>query len=180
MPRTCRKAVTVADEDFVAELEEHLDLLHNLCRRLVRTRPEAEDLLQETSLRALRGWRSRRPDDVRAWLVTICLNTARSGWRRDAGRPLVSLDSQDWAALPGRDDPEAEAIAGTVREDVHQALWRLPAPQREAIALMDLCGFTAAEVSTMIGAPRGTVLARAHRGHKRLATLLQAHGGAAR
>jgi RNA polymerase sigma-70 factor (ECF subfamily) len=59
---------------------------------------------------------------------------------------------------------------------VHRALWQLPAPQREAITLMDLCGFTAAEVATMTGTPRGTILARVHRGHKRLAALLQRQG----
>jgi RNA polymerase sigma-70 factor (ECF subfamily) len=61
-------------------------------------------------------------------------------------------------------------IMGTA---VHEALWQLPAAQREAITLMDLCGLTAAQVATMTGAPRGTVLARVHRGHKRLAELLE-------
>jgi RNA polymerase sigma-70 factor, ECF subfamily len=59
---------------------------------------------------------------------------------------------------------------------VHRALWQLPSPQREAITLMDLCGFTAAEVAAMTGAPRGTILARVHRGRKRLAALLQRQG----
>jgi len=170
----------MADEEFVLVLEEHLDLVYNLARRLTRTRPEAEDLVQETCLRALRGWRRRPPNDARAWLATICLNAARSGWRREASRPVVALDPDVAARIPGDHDPESEAIASTMHIVVHRALWCLPAAQRETIALMNLCGFTAAEVSALTGAPRGTVLARAHRGHKRLAALLQAQGGAPR
>jgi RNA polymerase sigma-70 factor (ECF subfamily) len=73
-------------------------------------------------------------------------------------------------------DTAAEAIGGVVRDQVHQALWHLPAAQREAITLMDLCGFTASEVATMTDTPRGTILARVHRGHKRLVALLQQQG----
>jgi RNA polymerase sigma-70 factor (ECF subfamily) len=70
-------------------------------------------------------------------------------------------------------DTAATAVAHVLSEAVHAALWRLPAEQREAVALMDLCGFTAAEVATLTGAPRGTILSRVHRGHRRLAELLQ-------
>jgi RNA polymerase sigma-70 factor, ECF subfamily len=166
----------MGDEDFVRAVDEHLGLVYNLARRLVRTRSEAEDLVQETYLRALRGWRRRPPDDPRAWLVTICLNTARAGWRRDAARPAETLGPEVGVDMASGQDTAAEAIAGTVREQVHRALWQLPAVQRESITLMDLCGLTAAEVAVLIGAPRGTVLARVHRGRKRLAELLQQMG----
>ena len=166
----------MSDEEFLRRLGEHVDLVDNLARRLSRSRPDAEDLVQETILRALRSWRRRPPDDVRAWLCTICLNIARSEWRHDGIRPVVVLDPQAGSLDASLHDTAAEAIDGLLREQVHQALWRLPAAQREAITLMDLCGFTAAEVATMTGTPRGTILARAHRGHKRLAALLQQQG----
>jgi RNA polymerase sigma-70 factor (ECF subfamily) len=82
----------MSDEEFLRAVGEHLDLVYNLARRLARSRPQAEDLVQETYLRALRGWRRRRPDDVRAWLATICLNAARAGYRRDAAGPAEVLD----------------------------------------------------------------------------------------
>jgi RNA polymerase sigma-70 factor, ECF subfamily len=166
----------MGDDDFVQAAGEHLGLVYNLARRLARTRPQAEDLVQETYLRALQGWRRQPPDDVRAWLATICLNIARAGWRRDAARPTEVLDPDAGVAVVSGHDTAAEAITGTVRDQVHHALWQLPAAQREAIALMDLCGFTAAEVAAMTGTPRGTILARVHRGHKRLAALLQQQG----
>jgi RNA polymerase sigma-70 factor (ECF subfamily) len=166
----------MTDDEFVAAVGEHLDVLYNLARRLTRTRPQAEDLVQETYLRALRGWRRQPPRDVRAWLVTICLNIARAGWRREQARPGEILDPHVGAAAVSGHDTAAEAITGTVRAQVHRALWQLPAEQREAITLMDLCGFTAAEVAAITGSPRGTILARVHRGHKRLARLLEQQG----
>jgi RNA polymerase sigma-70 factor, ECF subfamily len=64
-------------------------------------------------------------------------------------------------------------VANLLGETVHEAMLQLPAEQREAVTLMDLCGFTAAEVATLTGTPRGTVLSRVHRGHRRLAKLLE-------
>src|SRR5262245_49402902 len=163
----------MSDEEFLRTVGDHLDLVDNLARRLTRSRPDAEDLVQETFLRALRSWRRRPPDDVRPWLCTICLNIARREWRHNGNRPAEVLDPQAGTLDASLDDTAAEAIDGLLREQVHEALWRLPAAQREAITLMDLCGFTAAEVAAMTGTPRGTILARVHRGHKRLASLLQ-------
>ena len=69
----------------------HLDAVHALARRLVRD--HAEDLVQETWLKAYAAWSGTPPRDPRAWLVTICLNTARSWYRRDAARPeLLTSD----------------------------------------------------------------------------------------
>ena len=74
-------------------------------------------------------------------------------------------------------DPQRHlmAIGYRVAEAVHEALWTLPEVQRVAITLMDLAGFTAKEVAGFTGAPRGTVLARVHRGRKALATVLRVH-----
>jgi RNA polymerase sigma-70 factor, ECF subfamily len=166
----------MSDEEFLQTVGEHLDLVYNLARRLSRSRPDAEDLVQETFLRALRSWRRRPPNDVRAWLCTICLNAARGEWRHTRIRSAEVLDPHAGTLGASLHDTAAEAIDGLLREKVHQALWRLPAAQREAITLMDLCGFTAAEVAAMTGTPRGTILARVHRGHKRLASLLQQQG----
>lgn len=166
----------MSDDEFLQAVGEHLDLVYNLARRLARSRPQAEDLVQETYLRALRGWRRRPPDDVRAWLATICLNVARAGWRREQSRPAEVLDPDAGTTAVSGHDTAAEAVTAAVRDQVHRALWQLPAAQREAITLMDLCGFTAAEVATMTGTPRSTILARVHRGHKRLATLLARQG----
>jgi len=163
----------MTDEDFLRATLGHLDLVHSLARRLMPSREAAEDLVQETYLRALQGWRKQPPDAVAPWLATICLNTGRSTFRRAAVRPVEILDADAGRDVSAPADVERQVIGRLDAEAVHRALWRLPEAQREAITLMDLCGFTAAEVAEMIGSPRGTVLARVHRGHKALAELVR-------
>ena len=162
------------DSEFLDAFTEHLDRLHNLARSLTSSAEDAEDLVSETCLLALRGWRRAAPDDPAAWFATICLNTARSLHRRRSVRPKEVaaewlLDRADDGA-----DTARSAMAAVASTQVRQALLQLPAPQREAIALMDLAGFTAAQTAGIIGAPRGTVLARVHRGRKVLARSLAA------
>lgn len=144
-----------------------VDLVHNLARRLVRRPGDAEDLAQDTLAKAWVAWsRGVRPDSLGAWLSTICLNLARDRARRAArDREVAWPDGFDPA---GRVDVEEAAITRVQRGLVERALWTLPEPQRVAIVLMDICGLTAAETATVTEAPRGTVLARVHRGRKAL------------
>lgn len=161
------------DREFLEAFTEHLDRLHNLARSLTRSPQDAEDLVSETCLLALRGWRRRRPDDPAAWLATVCLNAARSSYRRRAARPVEVAADQWLLAQPDEQaDTARSALASVQAELVRQALAKLPAPQLEAIALMDLAGYTAAQTAQIVGAPRGTVLARVHRGRKVLAGAL--------
>jgi RNA polymerase sigma-70 factor (ECF subfamily) len=163
----------VVDDEFSQAALDHLDMLYNLARRLTPSRQEAEDLVQETCVRALRGWRREPPRDIGPWLAAICLNAARSQYRWRRVRPPEVLEANPGSGLPATADTAEEAMSRVIRDAVHRAIWQLPAAQRETITLMDLCGFTAAQVAQMTGTPRGTVLARAHRGHKRLAVLLE-------
>ena len=90
--------------------------------------------------------------------------------RRRRRRPLVAVEL---AQEPAADvDVEAAAIGRVERAQIERALWALTEDQRIAIALMDIVGFTAAEVAGITGSPRGTVLARVHRGRKALARLV--------
>ncbi len=167
------------DSEFLEAFTQHLDRVHNLARGLTRTSQDAEDLVSETCLLALRGWRRQRPDDPAAWLATVCLNAARSSFRRRAARP-VEVSADDWllAQPDDRADTAGDALAAVEAGQVRQALRQLPAAQLEAITLMDLGGYTAAQTARILGAPRGTILARVHRGRKALArTLAQQAGG---
>lgn len=166
--------VPVDDDVFLDAFHEHLDRLHNLARSLTGSAQDAEDLVSETCLLALRGWRRKPPDDPAAWFATICLNAARSSFRRRAARP-VEVSADDWLvtqADPDADTPAA-AMSALDTQRVRRAMLQLPAVQLEAITLMDLAGYTAAQTAVILDVPRGTVLARVHRGRKALARLLQ-------
>lgn len=161
------------DGEFLEAFTEHLDRLHNLARGLTSSQQDAEDLVSETCLLALRAWRRQRPDDPGAWFATICLNAARSSYRRRAARP-VEVQAEHWLLTQADEgaDTARSALASVEARQVRAALARLPAVQLEAITLMDMAGYTAAQVAQVVGAPRGTVLARVHRGRKVLARTL--------
>lgn len=161
------------DGEFLEAFTKHLDRLHNLARGLTRNPQDAEDLVSETCLLALRGWRRCPPDDAGAWFATVCLNAARSSYRRSAARP-VEISAEDWLLAQADEsaDTAGAALVSVEAGRVHAALAQLPAPQLEAITLMDLGGYSASETAQILGAPRGTVLARVHRGRKVLARAL--------
>jgi RNA polymerase sigma-70 factor (ECF subfamily) len=157
---------------FLDETMPHLDVLHRVARNVCRDHHRAEDLVQETYLRAFAAFQPGAVHNTRAWLVTICLNLARSDGRRRARRvvetSLTDLTENDMR-LAGVDE---EVLAHIDRETVSRALGQLPYDQRVAIVLMDLANFTAAEVGTTLGCSRNTVLSRVFRGRQSLARLL--------
>lgn len=158
-------------DDFLAATLPALDLVYNLARRLVDPK-EVEDLVQETYTRAFDAWtKGRRPRKVAPWIATICLNTGRSWLRRVATHRETLLSEPD-RELAAPDDVPAEVELDLLHGTMQRALAELPEQQRIAIALMDLAGFSAAEVARVTGSPRGTVLARVHRGRKKLALIL--------
>jgi len=158
-------------DEFLEATLPALDLVYNLARRLVDPR-DVEDVVQESFTRAFEAWISGRPPrKVEPWLATICLNTGRSWLRRASNRREVPTEPD--ATLAGHEDVAADAIGSVRKEAVHTALWELPEEQRIAITLMDLDGFTASEVGKITCSPRGTVLARVHRGRKKLARMLE-------
>jgi RNA polymerase sigma-70 factor, ECF subfamily len=169
---------------FLEATLPHLDVVYQVARQAARDGQDPEDLVQETYLRAYAGFGSYRGGNTRAWLAAICLNAARSQARRRRRRPWEVPGSALLEVLPrSRADGGAVAadvaevvIAGLDAETVSRCLARLPEPQRVCIVLMDVAGYTAREVAEVLGCPRGTVLARVHRGRRRLARLLAEAG----
>jgi RNA polymerase sigma-70 factor (ECF subfamily) len=163
-----------SDQDgFLRATMGAMDLVFNLSRRLTNNRQDAEDLVQDTYLRAFGAWRDqRRPTRVEPWLATICLNLARSGYRTRARRPS-EVPLEEWMVKPHPGvDPESRAIEAVEREDLYRAIRELPEEQRVAITLVDLSGFSTYEAAEAMDTPRGTVLSRLHRGRRALARLL--------
>ncbi|MGD0810197.1 MAG: sigma-70 family RNA polymerase sigma factor [Acidimicrobiales bacterium] len=150
----------------------HLDVVYRVARHTSRDHHHAEDLVQETYLRAFGAFDSHRGPSTKAWLVTICINLARSEGRRRSRRVVET-------SLPEQYEPEAldvdvpeEALANIDRASVSKALAKVPEEQRLAIVLMDLAGHSASEVAEILDCPRNTVLSRVFRGRQRLASLL--------
>lgn len=160
-------------EEFLQRTLGAMDLVHNLARRLLRDEQAAEDLVQETYLRAYDAWmKHRRPDKIEPWLATICLNLGRSELRRRRRRVEV-LEPTPGLERPGPGDVARDALERVDRAAVHRALWQLPEEQRVAVTLVDLCGLSASEAASVMRSPRGTVLSRVHRGRKALAKLVR-------
>ena len=169
---------------FLEATLPHLDAVYQVARHAAREGQDPEDLVQETYLRAYAAFGSYRGGNARAWLAAICLNVARSQARRRRRRPweVSGHGLLDVLPRPRADGGEGVAdvadvvIAGLDAEEVSRCLGRRPEPQRVCIALMDVAGYTAREAAEVLGCPRGTVLARVHRGRGRLAQLLAEAG----
>jgi len=168
--------------DFLDATLPYLDAVWQVARHVARDGLEPEDLVQETYLRAYAAFGSFRGGNARAWLVAICLNAARSEARRRRRRPweVTGLALAD--AVPGAGarneqlDTADLVIAGLDAQLVSGCMAKLPEPQRACIVLVDVAGLTAREAAEALGCPRGTVLARLHRGRRRLAGLLTEAG----
>jgi RNA polymerase sigma-70 factor, ECF subfamily len=170
-----------ADSDarasFEADALEYVDSLYRTALRLTRVPSDAEDLVQDTYLKAFRAADSFEPgSNLRAWLFTILHNTARNR-ARDRSRDTIMVDSTavDQAAetpkfaTSGRvDDPEAILIRQTLAPELQAAVDELPEAYRQAVWLRDVEEFSYAEIAEMLGVPVGTVMSRISRGRRML------------
>ena len=166
----------------------HMAAAYNLAFWLVRNRADAEDVVQDAYLRAYRAFASFKGDDMRPWLLKIVRNVALS-WlgNRNSARNVISFDealSQRVTEAPGTmqvaDDepsPETLLISADERNQLKRALAELPAVFREALVLREFEALSYREISTVIGAPIGTVMSRLSRAREELGNLLKKHVG---
>lgn len=162
---------TSSEEQFRCQCLGHLPALYGTAVRLVRNKSDAEDLVQETYLKAVRSSESLDPkSDCKAWLFKIMTNTFIDQYRRSTRTPqLVELDEEDERGLEDRRaEPEAAVFANLMDEDVQRALDALPERNRMPILLFDVEGFTYAEIADMLNIPVGTVMSRLYRGRRML------------
>jgi RNA polymerase sigma-70 factor (ECF subfamily) len=148
----------------------HLDALYQTALRLTRSRAEAEDVVQEAVLRALRNFHRFNPGtNCRAWLLTILRNVFLNRLRKD-GREILESDPAAWesghpsATSGGFVNPEEAFFQTVLHGDVDRALKALPLAFREAVILVDLQGLSYKEVADVTGCPVGTVMSRLSRG----------------
>ena len=162
-------------EAFSAEALTFLEPLFATAMRLTRNRADAEDLVQDTFVKAFRfSGQFKRGTNLRAWLYTILHNTWRNQ-RRDASRDAVEVDSeqveQAATVATGSDafeTPERILMRSTLDADLQAALDDLPDAFRQAVWLRDVEEFTYAEIAEMLSVPIGTVMSRISRGRRLL------------
>lgn len=175
-----------ARASFEAEALTCLDSLYRTAMRLTRSVADAEDLVQETYLKAFRSADRFEPGtNLRAWLFTILHNTSRN-LVRDRARDTVMVDSETveraaderHGVMAGPETPETLLAESTLDPDLRAAIDGLPEAFREAVWLRDVEEFTYAEIAEMLAIPPGTVMSRISRGRRMLFDALTARGAA--
>ncbi len=178
--------------EFAALVEQHLDGLYGSALRLTRNRDAAEDLVQETFLKAWRAFASfERGTNARAWLYRILMNTYIDSYRKAGREPeIVDADdledqylysrAHDSEELRRQGNPEEIVLERIMDADVDAALTSLPENFRAAVILSDLEGFSYKEIAQILGVPIGTVMSRLFRGRRLLQKALWEYARAAR
>jgi len=170
-----REGLPPVSPAFETEALASLDSLYRTALRLTRAPADAEDLVQETYLKAFRAADSFTPGtNLRAWLFTILHNTARNR-ARDRARDTVAVDSEvveRAAEVPARggaaETPETLLLRDTLAPDLQAAVDALPDAFRQAVWLRDVEEFSYAEIANMLSIPVGTVMSRISRGRRML------------
>ncbi len=160
------------DAAFADEALSHIDALYGTALRLTRKSQDAEDLVQDTYLKAFRASKQfARGTNLKAWLFTILHNTFRNMRRHDGRNPVdVNSETVELAADAAGDDrtPERLLARATLDSELQAALDALPDAFRQAVWLRDVEEFTYAEIAGIMDVPIGTVMSRISRGRKML------------
>ena len=167
-----------ASEDyarFTSVVMPHLDAAYNLAQWLTGNRTDAEDVVQDASLRAFRAIHKFAGGNARAWVLCIVRNTACSWLRKNRPTAVVTVEDLEaveaaYAEPADRDGetPEAALIAKTDAEQLRAAIAALPTPFRETLVLRDIEGLDYREIAEATEVPIGTVMSRLARARGRL------------
>ena len=150
-----------------------LDPLYNFAHWLTHSREEAEDLVQETYLKALKGFASfQQGTNFRAWMYRILRNTFLTSRSGLSVKMTVPLDREEDAIGRPADTPEALLLARADQQMVQAALERLQVQFREVIVLCDIEEMSYQEIAEIVGIPIGTVMSRLSRARKSMRELL--------
>ena len=174
-----------AVDAFEVELLSHLDTLYGVSCRMTKSSVEAEDLVQDTIVKAMRARSQFQPGtNIKAWLLRILTNTfinryRRGGLERDLFEgPDADPLTDGWigaTTMRAMRDPETQALKPLVEAEVGRALEALPEDFRLAVVLSDIEELSYKEIADAMGCPIGTVMSRLHRGRKLLQKTLRDH-----
>lgn len=170
--------------EFERQAMVHTDALYGAAYRLTRNPRDAEDLVQDSLLRAYRFWDSFQQDsNCKAWLLRIVTNTFINEYqRKKRSREVLDAATAEQDATDGvlihaaasdKQSPEGALLASSVSDDVQKALDQLPDDFRTAVILCDMQGLSYKEIAEIMECPVGTVMSRLFRGRKLLAAALR-------
>ena len=164
--------------NFEEAVMPHLDAAYNLARWLTRNEDDAQDMVQEAYLRALRFFGGFHGTDARPWLLTIVRNTCYT-WLKRSRSAEFSGDFDEAVLTKESDapDPEVSHVLKVQAQLINEAIERLPIEFREVVILRELEELSYKEIAAITGIPIGTVMSRLSRARKRLMFCLR---GAAR
>jgi len=173
---------------FEEEALPHVDAVYRFALRLSGSPDEAEDLVQETFLRAFKSWdQYTRGTKAKSWLFTICRNVFLRGRERAGRHEEILSESASRSMLGGTPvinpvwasveavDPEGDFFGAIVDERIIRAIADLPEEYRTAVVLSDIEGLGYAEIAELMDVPVGTVKSRLFRGRRRLQEVLYGH-----
>ena len=172
----------MSDQSKVVRFEEialpHLRAAYNLARWIVHNEHDAEDIVQESYLRALKHFGGYYGGDARAWLLTIVRNTCYT-WLQKNRLLRLADPIEDKLDELGMDflDPEVLLLQHLDSQTVRNALQELPVEFREVVVLREMEGLSYKEIADVVDIPIGTVMSRLKRGRGRLHKLLASHMG---
>ncbi|HET6977019.1 MAG TPA: sigma-70 family RNA polymerase sigma factor [Pyrinomonadaceae bacterium] len=160
--------------NFEEAVMPHMDAAYNLARWLTRNDADAQDMVQEAYLRALRFFDGFRGDDAKAWLLTIVRNTCYT-WLKRNRSPELSCDFDEVVLAREAEgpDPETEQVMKARAQLVNEAIEKLPIEFREVVVLRELEELSYKEIAVVLRVPIGTVMSRLARARKRLLLSLQ-------
>src|ERR1700692_4107347 len=174
-PSEMRLSQTARATAIVPAIADSADAAYNLALWLTGERTDAEDVVQDASLRAFRAIRSVAGGSARAWVLSIVRNTANSWLRKNRPTAVVVVEDLEAveaaytkAADPDGETPEAALIAKTDAERLRAAIAALPTPFRETLVLRDIEGLDYREIAEATEVPIGTVMSRLARARGRL------------
>jgi RNA polymerase sigma-70 factor (ECF subfamily) len=171
-PPSSDSTASADDDGFAREALSYVDSLYGTALRLTRRPADAEDLVQDTYLKAFRAaGQFERGTNLKAWLFTILHNTFLNMRRQDGRSPVnVDSDTVERAAdvMAQEHTPEQLLTRATLDADLQAALDSLPDAFRQAVWLRDVEEFSYAEIAGITGVPIGTVMSRISRGRRML------------
>ena len=161
-------------QQFQAVILPHLDAAYSLARWLTRRPHDAEDIVQEALIRAMKYFSGFRGENARAWFLVIVRNSCYSWFQKNQQRDSTQLsDDEQLESIDVTSDPAFSAQSEANRRAVRKALNELPTEFREVVVLRDIEGLSYRDISEVVGLPMGTVMSRLSRARARLQELLK-------